>query len=112
MPEESKCVCSEGLENLLEAVRQKGSYHPTEDVKGDQKAFLAGIAESAINLAATAGNEQIYFPLLFKPSMSMGFHLLSKADRISKTRQSALSGSAASKSFSEVKRLKFGEIDS
>ena len=49
---------SEGLEALLEAVRQKGSYHPTEDVRGDQKAFLAHIAESAMSLSDTVGDSE------------------------------------------------------
>ncbi len=48
-------ICSEGLETLLETLKLRGSYHPTEDVQGLQKAFLERIADSAMCLPNTAG---------------------------------------------------------
>ena len=48
----------QGLQDLLTIVEEKAMYHPTEDLKGERRMFLAKVAGRAVAAAKIRGMRQ------------------------------------------------------
>ena len=91
---------STGLEALLNAVRQSGCYHPTEDPGGTQKAFLSRIADSALHIADSPGLPSIH------PGQQLGFMQIKHAETFAFTAV-ALLGTCSNSNHAEQADIAF-----